>query len=135
VEFDPALFRDSDGATRQQDEEALESLLALPEPPTAIFAASDYRALHLLNHCRRRGVRVPEDLSLCGYDNIGESADVTPALTTVDHPRLEQGKDAVALLLDLMNEGKSDVLDRCIRPRVVERQSCAPPRDGAVLPS
>jgi DNA-binding LacI/PurR family transcriptional regulator len=126
--FDPALYRDSDGVTPVMDEQALESLLALPEPPTAIFAASDYRALHLMNHCRRLGISIPNDLSLCGYDNIGEAADVVPALTTVHHPRLEQGKEAVSLLLDLMNTGKSDILDRRIKAHVVERESCAPPQ-------
>ncbi|MES2461369.1 MAG: substrate-binding domain-containing protein [Armatimonadota bacterium] len=133
LDFDPALFHDSDGATSQQDEQALESLLALSSPPTAVFAASDYRALHLLNHCRRLGIQVPDDLSLCGYDNIGETADVNPALTTVHHPRLEQGKEAVSLLLDLMNEGRSDVLDRQIRPHIVVRESCAPLKTRSLI--
>jgi DNA-binding LacI/PurR family transcriptional regulator len=131
VEFDPALVRESNGATREQDEAALEALMALSDPPTAIFAVSDYRALHILNHCRRLQIRVPDDLSLCGYDNIGETADVIPALTTVHHPRLEQGKEAVALLLELMNEGKSNTLDRRIHPHIVARESCAPPKSGA----
>ena len=126
--YDPALFAPTDGVTREQDEQALETLMALSNPPTAIFASSDYRALHLMAHCRRLGIAVPDDLSLCGYDNIGEAADVLPALTTVNHPRLEQGAEAVALLLDLLNGGKSNHTDRRIPPHVVERESCALPK-------
>jgi DNA-binding LacI/PurR family transcriptional regulator len=132
--YDPVLVKESDGATRQQDEQALDALLALPDPPTAVFASSDYRALHLMTHCRRLGVSVPRDLSLCGYDNISEAADVSPALTTVHHPRLEQGAEAVALLLDLLSDGKSKNEDRRIRPRVVDRESCAPASVRAVQP-
>ncbi len=128
LDYDPALVQETDGATRQQDGQALDTLLALPDPPTAIFASSDYRALHLMSHCRHIGLSVPGDLSLCGYDNISEAADVSPALTTVHHPRLEQGQEAVALLLDLLSDGKSENLDRRIRPHVVDRESCAPPR-------
>lgn len=134
--YDQDLVRESDGVSAEQDAAALDALLALPQPPTAVFASSDYRALHLLAHCQRKGIVVPRDLSLCGYDNIGEVEDVAPALTTVNHPRYEQGAEAVSLLLDLLaqeqlvSSGGHDgaaMADRRIAPRVVVRASCAPP--------
>jgi DNA-binding transcriptional regulator YhcF (GntR family) len=126
--YDPSLFYYTDGVDPKKEEAALNHLLALSEPPTAIFTSTDYRAFNLMNCCRKLGISIPEDLSLCGYDNIAGTADVIPSLTTVHHARLEQGKEAVSLLLDLMYSGKSEKLDRLIKPYVVERDSTAPPK-------
>jgi DNA-binding LacI/PurR family transcriptional regulator len=126
LSFDPELLRPSDGVSAASDEAALDGLLALLYPPTAVFAASDYRALHLLAHARRRGFAVPGALSLCGYDDIGEAADIAPALTTVRHPRYELGEIAVNLLRDLLSGGAAT--ERVVRPEVIVRESCASPR-------
>jgi DNA-binding LacI/PurR family transcriptional regulator len=126
--LDPALVQETDGIAPEQDQQALETLMALSDPPTAIFACSDYRALHLLAHCRRKGVQVPQQLSICGYDNIGEVANIEPPLTTVYHPRQELGKIAVELLTCLLAGEKQGIVDRVIRPELVVRASCAIPR-------
>ncbi|MES2460728.1 MAG: substrate-binding domain-containing protein, partial [Armatimonadota bacterium] len=126
--YDADLFYYTDGVDPKMEEAALNHLLGLSEPPTAIFTSSDYCAFNLMNHCRKLGISIPEDLSLCGYDNIAGAADVIPSLTTVHHARLEQGKEAVSLLLDLMYSGKSEKTDRLIKPYVVERESTAPPK-------
>lgn len=126
LSFAPELVRPSDGVSADSDETALESLLALSGPPTAVFASSDYRALHLLAHARRRDIAVPGALSLCGYDDIGEAADIVPALTTVRHPHYELGDIAVSLLRDLFSG--SAAAERVIRPEVIVRESCASPR-------
>ncbi|HVK02754.1 MAG TPA: GntR family transcriptional regulator [Armatimonadaceae bacterium] len=131
LEADPDLIRGTDGVDTRQDAAALDALLALPQPPTAIFAGSDYRALHLLSACRERGISVPGQLSLCGYDGIDAVANVTPALTTVHHPRYELGTASVGLLVDIVtgmrprNDG--DALDVTVPPQLVVRDSCAAP--------
>ena len=131
--FDPGLVRETDGVEPGQDWQALESLLALPDPPTAVFAASDYRALHLLAYCRQNGIAVPQRLSICGYDDIREVSGVEPALTTVHHPRQELGRRAVALLTDiLLQQGIKEAVtatpvDLVIQPTLILRDSCAPP--------
>lgn len=127
IEFDPALAQDSDGTRPEQDWRALDMLLALPAPPTAIFACNDYRALHLLTRCKRRGIRVPQELSICGYDNISEVATIEPALTTVQHPRQELGKMAVELLTGLIQGETDERTERVIKPELIVRASTAPP--------
>ena len=129
--FDDALVRNTNGIDTGQDWQALASLMALPNPPTAVFASSDYRALHLLSYCKQNRIAVPEQLSICGYDNIREVSGVIPALTTVHHPRQELGKIAVHRLLGLLcrrQDGLGDlVVDEVIPPTLIIRASCAPP--------
>jgi DNA-binding LacI/PurR family transcriptional regulator/DNA-binding transcriptional regulator YhcF (GntR family) len=126
--FDEALVRSTGGVAREQDTDALDALLALPQAPTAIFACSDYRALHLLAACRERGISVPQQLSICGYDDIGEAADVLPAVTTIRHPRAELGRAAVEVLIRFIQEGEQPELDQVVEPQLIVRDSCAPPR-------
>ena len=119
----------TNGVDTDADTRALNDLLALPDPPTAIFASSDYRALHLLTHARNRGLQVPRDFSLCGYDDIAEAATIEPPLTSVYHPRYDLGQRAVRLLVDLLSgttpEGVTDIV---LTPTLLVRGSCAPPR-------
>jgi LacI family transcriptional regulator len=77
-------------------------LLALEDRPTAIFAANDQMAYGVLAAAGEYGLRVPEDLSLIGFDDIPLSAHTQPALTTVRQPFYEMGQRAIALLLSLL---------------------------------
>ena len=76
-------------------------LLALPTPPTAIFACSDVHALGVLQAAQARGLRVPEDVAVVGYDDIELAAYV--GLTTVRQPMAEMGRRGVELLLAHLN--------------------------------
>lgn len=82
--------------------EAARSLLLLPEPPTAIFAANDISALATLEAAADLGVDVPARLSVVGFDNIPESALAHPPLTTVQQPMRQMGHQAVAMLVALI---------------------------------
>ena len=73
-------------------------LLGLPEPPTAIFAFNDNIAIGAIQAARARGLRVPEDVSIVGFDDVEHATIVTPALTTVRQPLAEMGRTAVSLL-------------------------------------
>jgi LacI family transcriptional regulator, galactose operon repressor len=77
-------------------------LLAMEERPTAIFAANDLMAYGVLEAAEERGLRVPEDLSLIGFDDIPLSAHTRPALTTVRQPFYSIGQRAIELLLSLL---------------------------------
>jgi DNA-binding LacI/PurR family transcriptional regulator len=126
--LDPDLVRETDGVDPKQDEEALNSLLALQRLPTCLFAASDYRAIRLLSHCRRRGIIVPQRMSICGYDNIDEAVSVEPALTTVHHPRRELGATALELLrAQLRGEAPAAGVDHVVAPQLIVRGSSGPP--------
>ena len=77
---------------------AAAALLELPDPPTAIFAFNDNIAIGAMQAARARGLRVPDDLSVVGFDDVEHATIVTPALTTVRQPLAEMGRTAVSLL-------------------------------------
>jgi LacI family transcriptional regulator len=77
----------------------LTALLALDQAPTAIFAGSDAIAVGVLREARRRGIRVPEDLSLVGFDGTALAEDSVPALTSVAQPLHDMGRIALRTLL------------------------------------
>ncbi|CBG90516.1 DNA-binding transcriptional regulator CytR [Citrobacter rodentium] len=81
---------------------ALKQLLALPLPPTAVFCHSDVMALGALSWAKRQGLKVPDDLSIVGFDNIALAEFCDPPLTTVAQPRFGIGQEAMLLLLDQM---------------------------------
>ena len=83
---------------------AMEELLGRAEPPDAVFAANDLMALGALTVLRERGIAVPEQIAIVGFDNIEETARSVPALTTVDQPTGQIGKAAATLLLTAMHD-------------------------------
>ena len=78
-------------------------LLGLPEPPTAIFAGNDQQALGVFEAARQRGLRIPQDLSVVGFDDLPVARWVSPPLTTVRQPLAEMGRTAAAMLSDLID--------------------------------
>jgi len=103
------------------------TLLDLPEPPTAIFASNDVMAMGAMDAIRNRGLRVPDDISVLGFDDIPQAALVRPALTTVQQPLEKMGRMAAQMLLDrLKNPGKK--IERIELPtKLIIRESCQPP--------
>ncbi|MDJ0042386.1 DNA-binding transcriptional regulator CytR [Pantoea allii] len=79
---------------------AMNQLLALPQPPRALFCHSDIMAIGAISQAKRMGLRVPEDLSVVGFDDIELSRYCEPPLTTVKQPCFEIGREAVRLLLN-----------------------------------
>lgn len=69
-------------------------------PPTAIFAANDVMAIAAIYELQRRGFRVPDDVAVCGYDNIPEAATMIPALTTIDQHMQQEGRLLAQLLVE-----------------------------------
>ena len=104
------------------------ALLSLPRPPTAIYAANDKLALGLLKGASTRGVRVPEDLSVVGFDDIPMAAYAVPSLTTVRQPIEQMAKLAVETVLDLIGTSGADARRRIVQPELIQRDSCAGPR-------
>jgi LacI family transcriptional regulator len=108
--------------------EAAGRLLDLPRPPTAIFAFNDNLAIGALQAARERGLRVPEDLSIVGFDDVEPATIVTPTLTTVRQPLAEMGRTAVSLLMRLLERQRFETLHLELGTRLVVRESTAPPR-------
>jgi LacI family transcriptional regulator len=106
---------------------AAEQLLDLSEPPTAIFAFNDNIAIGAIQAARARGLRVPEDLSIVGFDDVEHATIVTPALTTVRQPLAEMGRTGVSLLMRLLEGQRFETLHVELATRLVVRDSTAPP--------
>lgn len=107
---------------------AAAALLALPAAPTAIFTANDLQALGAYEAARRAGLRVPEDLSVVGFDDLPFGQWVGPQLTTVRQPLSKMGMTAAELVLCLA-DGRRPEQDRIeLATSLVIRGSTAPPR-------
>lgn len=104
-----------------------EHLLDLPEPPTAIFAANDDMALGVVEAARVRGLRIPEDLSVIGFDDVTQASIVHPPLTTVRQPLEQMGQIAAERLLALI-ESPERAVERVVLPtELIVRQTTCPP--------
>lgn len=111
-----------------QGARATTALLGLRQPPTAILYANDLMAIAGMNAARRLGLRVPDDISIVGFDDTVLAAYVTPSLTTIHVDAVAWGRLATTTLLRLVSDGHAaDV--RMSAPRLVVRASTArPPR-------
>jgi LacI family transcriptional regulator len=107
---------------------AASGLLALYEPPTAIFAFNDNIAIGALQAARERGIRVPEELSVVGFDDVEAAEIVTPMLTTIRQPLAEMGRIAVSLLERLIEGQRIEALHVELRTQLIVRNSTAPIR-------
>ncbi|MGH2410653.1 MAG: substrate-binding domain-containing protein, partial [Chloroflexota bacterium] len=123
--IDPAwLVQPVHPSTRKGYHEA-QSLLALPaaRQPTAIFAISDKTALGAMDALKEGGLVLPDDMALVGFDDVAESALVTPSLSTVRLPAHAMGETAVRRLVDLMEGAESTPSKTVLYTEFVVRQS------------
>jgi LacI family transcriptional regulator len=105
----------------------MQQLLALPEPPTAVFAVSDKSALGAIEAIKEVGLRIPHDISIAGVDDVAESAYSSPPLTTFHVPKYKLGETSVAVLHNLLSTGGQPPSKTVLLGHLVVRQSCAPP--------
>lgn len=106
---------------------AMKELLDLPVPPTAVCCANDEMAIGAIQAASEAGLKVPEDISISGFDMTPTSATVNPPITTVRQPITKLGTLAVQCLLRLV-DGDKDVEDIVLDTEFIERGSTAPPR-------
>src|SRR5262249_14199614 len=90
---------------------AMDKLLALDTPPTAVFAASDMMAMGAMRAVQAKGLSVPDDVAVVGYDDITIAAMAHPPLTTVRQQKSELGELAAEALLRQMDEGANGNVD------------------------
>ncbi|GGP24451.1 LacI family DNA-binding transcriptional regulator [Silvimonas amylolytica] len=99
---------------------AMRELLALPNPPDAVFAYNDATAIAAMRVCREAGLRIPQDIAFVGFDDLGAAAHVKPPLTTLAVDKTSLGYEAVSLLLDQ----QADV-QRLLPVKLIVRESSA----------
>jgi LacI family transcriptional regulator len=128
IPLDPALRRGGDYSHRDGYRWTLE-LLELADPPTAIFGDNDVIALGALDAARRRGVAVPGELSIVGFDDIALAAWESFRLTTVRQPLSDMAQEAVRLLVERIERADGPAARRIVFPtELIQRGSTASPR-------
>ncbi|HET9918670.1 MAG TPA: LacI family DNA-binding transcriptional regulator [Ktedonobacteraceae bacterium] len=127
IPVDPALIRPGLFA-QQTGYEQTTALLDLAEPPTAIFAGSDAQAMGVYAALRDRGLRIPDSVSVVGFDDVPLASIVTPALTTVRQPLVAMGRVATTMLLRLIAEEPLDSKRIELTTTLITRESTAPLR-------
>lgn len=126
IPFDPALV----GVGRYEEDTARAAamqLLSLAEPPTAVFAANDVSALTVVRVAHEKGLAVPGDLSIVGFDDIPDASQADPALTTVRQPLQRLGAEALTMLLELMGGGTLAQTHLRLPTVLIPRATTAPP--------
>lgn len=109
------------------------ALLDLDVPPTGIFAATDEIAAGVLEAARRRGVRVPEDLSVVGFDDTAVAGVLSPPLTTVRQPLREMGRLALVTALRIAAREQLESHHVELATELVVRSSTAPPAGAGTV--
>jgi DNA-binding LacI/PurR family transcriptional regulator len=109
---------------------ALRSLLRRDDPPTAVICSSDLMAIGALQEAHDRGVGVPDQLSIIGFDGIPATGWTQPALTTIAQPIVDIAEMAVNALWSLVEEPERHVPNFLFRPQLREGRSTAPPQQG-----
>ncbi|NJC08425.1 LacI family transcriptional regulator [Polymorphobacter fuscus] len=98
---------------------AADLLLDRPEPPTAIFAANDDMAAATVSIAHRRGLDVPRDLTICGFDDTALATTIWPELTTIRQPVLEMSRIAVELLVNAIRDARAGRVAEAAEPHVL----------------
>ena len=116
----PGAYTEAAGRT------GVEQLLQLQTLPTALFAANDLVAVSAIDRLEDAGLRVPDDISLVGYDNTALAALNHISLTTVNQPRVEMGRAAVVRAIERIENGGGAPLGQVLAPELVVRSTTGP---------
>jgi len=101
-------------------------LLSLSSPPSAVFVANDNMCLGAMKAINKKGLSIPEDISVIGFDDIEAAAHTTPSLTTIHQPRYVLGQKAAELLIETMkNRSSQDPKRVLLNTELIIRDSCA----------
>lgn len=126
IPFEPEYFYKGD-YSRRSARQAAERFFSLDNPPTAIFAASDDMAMEIISVAMENGIKVPEDISIIGFDDDPVGLFGSVALTTIKQPLFAMAEDAVRTLSEIMQGKQTGPVHKIFTPELIVRESCAPP--------
>ncbi|MGC8880090.1 MAG: substrate-binding domain-containing protein, partial [Anaerolineae bacterium] len=124
IRYDPQLVTRGNGRM-EGGQKGVEELLLLSQPPTAFFCYNDMTAIGVLKALREAKLRVPQDMSVIGFDDIALAAYVEPPLTTIAQAKHEMGQLAMRMLLELLS-GEKEVHNIVLQGKLIVRASCCP---------
>jgi DNA-binding LacI/PurR family transcriptional regulator len=126
--LDPSLQPSPVSGNPRKGYVQMQKLIALPEPPTAVFAVSDRAAFGAMEAIKDAGLVCPNDISVVGIDDVRDSAYSTPSLTTFSVPKYDLGKTAVLILHNLTQDKSIPTARTVLLGHILVRESAAPPR-------
>jgi DNA-binding LacI/PurR family transcriptional regulator len=130
------LIHNENGGDAINGYQSVETFLKVQPRPTAIICFNDMMAIGVLKALDSAGVKVPEEISVTGFDNISMSAFTSPALTTLDQPKRSIGKEACQLLLSLIrtqeNNPSIEPKEKILKGKLLVRQSTAKPNSRSI---
>lgn len=126
IPVDPDLIRHGWFGQQSGYEQTL-ALLDLPDPPTAIFSGNDDQAIGVYRALHDRGLMIPEQMSVIGFDDIPAGENLLPALTTIRQPLEEMGRIATTMLIRLINGEALDATHISVKTTLIKRASCSIP--------
>lgn len=124
VSFDKSLVFKGD-YSYESGEKAGNYFTSLPHPPTAILCANDSMAIGAMRVIQEKGIKIPEEISIIGFDNVLVASKVYPALTTNAAPIPEMAQKAVEILISWINGDYLDFQHIILEAELIKRQSCS----------
>src|SRR5574341_410037 len=131
--LDPGLHPSPVSGNPRKGYVQMQKLIALPEPPTAVFAVSDRAAFGAMEAIKDAGLVCPDDISVVGIDDVRDSAYSNPSLTTFSVPKHDLGKTAVLMLHNLRLDKSIPPAKTVLLGKLLVRQSTAPPRQEQLV--
>lgn len=110
----------------ESGEDCARRLLSLPNPPSAIFASNDYMAAGIVKVANQKGISIPHDLTVTGFDNAPASRYIWPSLTTIKQPITEMAVEATRMLIRIIRKKPLENLSMTIKDELIVRESSAP---------
>lgn len=123
IEYDEKIVFPGD-FHKKSGQEGMRHLLNLSSPPSAVFMANDNMALAAMKIVKENRLRIPEDISIVGFDDIEAASQLDPPLTSVRQPLYKMGEEAAQLLFSLLNNQKNDPRKILLDTQLVIRESC-----------
>jgi len=130
IAFDSFLVKEVN-PTFEGGYKAMNSLLSMEEPPDAVFAYNDLMAIGALKSIHGRGLKVPADIAVVGFDDVQAASFTSPPLTTVALPKHEMGVKAMQLILELIS-GKGKHKKILLPTKLVVRESCGQKKASSI---
>lgn len=122
IAYDPNLVLQTEYSLTN-GREGVKSLLSMKNAPTSLFCSNDFLAMGAMQGARDLGIKLPEDLSIVGFDDMQIASFITPALTTIRQPAYEMGELGVQVLLSQIENGRSKPVHRILDTSLVKRES------------